>query len=112
MCIGCWEKHGSPKIVNEKTTAAVDLIRAVYDANSVGGNLNIVLDDFNVEDLDLEACRVFIDTYDDNQYQWYCDAEAERACLNALLAMTVEERVSALAMYDGYFDAAVERGEA
>jgi hypothetical protein len=112
MCFGCWEERGSPKIVNEKTIDAVPLIEAVYEANSVGGNLHIVLDDFNIDDCDLEACRRFIDNHEDDALT-YCDVVAERACLDAFVSMTVDERASALAMYDGYFSAdAIDKGEA
>lgn len=109
MCYGCWEKAGSPKIVNEKTLAAQPLISAVYEASCVGGNLHIVLDDFNIDDEDVEACVKFIDEWDrdhpegfDAKLSIYRDTAAERECIAAFRAMTVDERASALAIHDGY----------
>jgi hypothetical protein len=107
MCYGCYEEAGSPAIVNEKTLALKSLAERVYDFCPVGGNLHIVLDDWNLEDDNLAFCRGVItrvragqpDKYDDTNPE---QVAAEDECLTALEAMTEEERYSALAIWDGY----------
>lgn len=122
MCENCWAEAGSPRIDNEKVRAVQPLIAAVYKYSHVGGNLHIVLDDFNVRDRDLECCQKIIadggvlkmpagsvaflgvpagtpetDPVSGEQLH------AELTCLEALRAMTVEERASAIALFDGFW---------
>lgn len=102
MCIGCWEKHGSPKILNERTRAAAELIRRVYDFSGVGGNLHVVVGDFNVDDGSVRWCL-------DNALKTNVHGAepeqlaAERKCGQYLLQLGLEERASALAFHDGFF---------
>lgn len=120
MCCTCWEEDGGIKIDNERVRSVQPLIAAVYEHNCVGGNLHIVLDDNNLEDGSLEFCSSCIDhagqmPLDANAadfHKRYNDEKradpdppeqlaAERACCDALMAMTYEERVSALGLWDG-----------
>lgn len=122
MCYGCWEEAGKPQIDNARVRAAVPLIQAVYEHCPVGGNLHIVLDDWNLEDGNLEFCSQTIDgagvmplgenpadfhvRYNDEKRANPDPPEqlaAERACCDAFMAMTEDERSSALALCDGFW---------
>ncbi len=66
--------------------------------------MHVVLDDWNLDDSTLALCKNYIEQPD---YLGNVDVTperigSERACANALEAMTEEERGSALAIYDGY----------
>jgi len=106
MCCGCWKEDGSPQIDNERVRDVQALIAAVYDYHGAGGNLHIVLDDNNTEDEHLEFCQGQINkariTGED---EWGYDSsealDAEQKCLDALRAMTLEERDSAMGLWDG-----------
>jgi len=92
MCDKCWETAGSPRIETPEVHAAVACIDPVYDESAVGGHLHILLDDWNVDDDDLEFCEK--------------DADpgltvAEAACLAAFRLLTPDQRMSALALHDG-----------
>jgi len=95
MCISCWEEYGSPRIDTAEIRAAVVAVTAVYGESPVGGNLHVVLDDWNIED---EHVRGWID------YAAEPITEAERACGAALARLTESERASALAIYDGFWN--------
>jgi len=97
MCCGCWNDDGAPQIDNERVRAVQPLIEAVYNFSCAGGNLHIALDDNNLDDGNLEFCSRRIDGASDPVDQ----LAAERACCDALMTMTYEERVSALGLWDG-----------
>lgn len=103
MCCACWQEDGAPQIDNERVRGIQPLIREVYDHHCAGGNLHIALDDNNLEDYNLDFCEERIKEgdshhdFEDSPEQ----AAAERACLAALRAMTYEERVSAMGLWDG-----------
>ena len=104
MCYMCYETAGLPSIVNDKTKAAAMLIARIYDFSDVGGNAHIVVDDWNLEDGNICWC---LDTaLAENISE--ADAEqlaAERACLEAMLSLTADERASAMALHDGFLNA-------
>lgn len=101
MCQGCWEKYDKPAIVNERTLEGARLIDGVYYYSCVGGNAHVVVDDFNIEDCHIEACLT--DGLDENIHEADADQlAAERACLEYLRGLSIEERASALALFDGY----------
>lgn len=104
MCGDCWKEYGNPKIVNPKTKEAVNLIRKVYDFSCVGGGLHIVLDDWNLENHHLEFCRNYIEENKDSQFSSIEQYEAEGRCLALFMEMTIDERASALALADGFFE--------
>lgn len=113
MCSNCWKDHGSPRINTPVVRAAAEAARAVYEFSCVGGNLHIVLDDFNIEDGHLEFCREQIEKAPEecrasgeheNGLCW-CSPEqlaAERYCYELFKALSEDERASALAILDGY----------
>ena len=76
----------------------VALIEEVYEYNAAGGGAHIVLDDWNIEDDDIQWC---IDHLPE-----YSEAGEERAvtmaCLIAMMGLTIDERASALAIVDGF----------
>lgn len=95
MCYGCYEEYGKPQIISPETIAASGLIRRVYDFNGVGGNLHAQLDDWNIEDEFFDEFKVFNETTPEQLV-------AEQACFNAMRTLTIEQRASALALYDGW----------
>lgn len=101
MCESCWIDYGSPAIVTDKTLQAADLIAAVYCYSLVGGNAHIVLDDWNLEDEHVMFCMEEVRS---NQFGYSDEQiEAELKCLLALYDMSsVDERASALAIFQGF----------
>lgn len=97
MCRTCYEDYGSPAIVTDATRAAADCIHRLYEVHGAGGHLHIVVDDWNLEDGDLDWC---INKMESDPYGPV--DPVERDCAHLLRAMTVEERASALAIEDGY----------
>jgi len=107
MCTSCWITYGAPKIKNSRTKHAAELIAAVYEWSCVGGNAHVVIDDFNLETHNIKYC---IQYNKDNPRESDADNPgAEQAvtdeCLQALLALTIDERASALALHDEMFGA-------
>jgi hypothetical protein len=102
MCRTCWDGAGAPTIDNERVRAAVSLVREVYEWNGAGGNLHIVLDDWNTEDSNLDFCEGWIASHEHECSRG--QIEAERACLAAFRAMTEYERDSCLGLRDGFWD--------
>ena len=102
MCEACWDEYGEPNIVNEKTQAALMLVMQVYDAvgGGAGGNLHIVLDDWNIEDDSIYYC---LSGYGERSFD-DIPTIIERACGGAFLDMTIQERASVLAKFDRMFD--------
>lgn len=49
MCVGCWEKAGSPTTRNEQTERAVELLTELYAIHSTGGPLHSAVDDYNLD---------------------------------------------------------------
>ena len=100
MCYGCYEEYGKPATVSQETQSAAELIEKVYAASCTGGNLHIILDDWNIEDSHLIFCKTAIE---ENTHKLKPEElAAERACLSALRKLTVHERASALAIYNGF----------
>ena len=94
MCIGCYQEMGSPRIVNEATTAAARLVRRVYETHPGGGAGHIVFDDFNLEDDNIEWCIENGPSMDDQTM----------AALLAFQPLTEDERASALALFEGWIE--------
>jgi len=67
---------------------------ALYEEQSVGGILHIVTDDLNTEDHHLKYCGQY---YDEPHPSWGRSmTDVEKECYNALLALSEEERESAI----------------
>ncbi len=100
MCVNCWRDRGSPTIENERTRRCIELISDVYECHEAGGGLHIILDDFNIDNGHIQFCADYIEQDDYKQNVSPGRLAAERACLILLRGMTVDERASALALYD------------
>lgn len=92
MCYGCYEEYGKPEELTERTLPVIRLIEEVYANSAVGGNCHVVLDDWNLEDDYLYNIM--------NQ-----EIEPlERQCMEAMIAMSMDERATALAIHDRMLD--------
>lgn len=91
MCEGCWDSylkldmHGQP-VINDRVLAAVPLIRN----GDPFGPLHIVIEDWNLDDENLAYCRA------------ECAGDPDEPLLDALTALTLSERATAMAIADGY----------
>jgi hypothetical protein len=122
MCGGCWNDYGNPKIDTPAVREAAKAVDDVYQHSCVGGNLHIVLDDWNIEDSNLEFCSHCIDhagmmplakdaadchkRYNEKKRLDPDPPEqlaAERRCCDLFMALTEDERASALALNDGFW---------
>jgi hypothetical protein len=101
MCRGCWEKYETPQIDNPVVREARRAIDAVYEFSCVGGNLHIAIDDWNLDDGDLDSCAEFIAENEDGDGPE--QLAAERYCLGLLREMSEDERASALALQSGFW---------
>ena len=90
MCRRCWDEAGQPSINTSGVQRAARRIREVYEEDALGGNMHVVIEDWNVRQSDLDWCAPMVTTV------------AERRCHEALNDLTEDERTSALALYDGF----------
>ncbi len=102
MCMGCWHDYGAPREITPEIKEAAALVAKVYESSVVGGNAHIVLDDWNIEDDSIDWClETALRT---NIHEHSAEELAvERQCLEALKALGLKERASALALHDGFF---------
>lgn len=99
MCQSCWINAGSHSIVNDKTKEAAILIGNVDEF----GNAHIVVSDWNMEDHNIDWC---IKANEENENEINDeDVINTRLCLIALKQLTIEERYSAMAIYNNYIEA-------
>lgn len=103
MCIGCYEEAGRPEIVSDKTKYACALVSKIYEYSCVGSNMHIVTDDWNLEDESIDFCLNAIRTEPYHEITPE-QKEIEYSCALAFKNMTMDERASALAIFDGYLD--------
>lgn len=122
MCTNCWiDQYSTSKIDTPAVREAALVIAEVYNHHGAGGNLHIVVDDWNLEDGNLEFCSKCIDgagmmpdiAEDSPHYKSNLERQAnpdppeqlaaERQCCDLLMALTVDERASALALYEGFW---------
>jgi len=104
MCRTCYENADSPKVVNDKTKAAAQLVNDLYDTEDggVGGYGHIVFDDWNLDDGDIDFC---LKAANNNEYSSHLCEETRRASIKALeafKALTEDERYSALAISSNF----------
>src|ERR1700753_2043398 len=101
MCMGCWAEYGAPYVLNDRTIACAKAIAAVYGESCAGGNLHCAVDDWNIDDSDIQSnlsqCEAG-ETYDPSR-PW---TAAETLCIKLMAALPLDERASALAMHDGF----------
>jgi hypothetical protein len=109
MCYKCYKENGKPKVVSEQTRNAAALVAKVYEASCVGGNLHIIVDDWNIQDSHIEFCKKAIE---DNVHELTpTEQQVERECLAALRSLDIAGRASALALHDGFLSNAQEATE-
>jgi hypothetical protein len=77
MCLGCWEEEDRPF----KVTDAVRKWAPVFAETNGWGAMHIVIEDWNLEDGNLEFCRTCEDV-----------TPAEIELIDAMQAMSWEER--------------------
>ena len=87
MCEACWNNSGRPEL----RTPEIEAVAKLIEAADPYGALHIVVDDWNLEDDHIQFCRAEDRATDD-----------ERALCDRLLAMTLKERASAMALADGF----------
>lgn len=91
MCHDCWVGYGSPKLRNNGVTLALSLLDELYDTSLSGGDLHIVVDDWNLKDSNIEWC--LSNTIKD-------DSSVEFELAHLLLSMPLAERASALYWFE------------
>jgi len=101
MCYGCYKEYGSPAIITKTTQHVANLVAKVYEFSSVGGNAHVVIDDYNIEDDHIDWClreglSSNVHEHDEKQLA------IEKELLEALRLLSIDERVSALAIHDGF----------
>jgi hypothetical protein len=99
MCEGCWREYGGHAIVNERTLDAARKVGLIYEFSDVGGDAHVVVDDWNLGDDNIRwnlADGMGIHEHTAEQRRIVRDA------LEALLALPMPERVSAMAIHDGF----------
>ena len=100
MCVQCWEEYGREVIDNPAVRAASKAADAVYEFSCVGGNLHVLLDDWNLDDSFFDGGDDdYARSIDENIHEAGRDQlAAERYCLGLFRALTEAERASALAL--------------
>lgn len=86
MCEDCFEEYGRP-MPDAAALAAVPLIAEVFDEDVCGGNLHIMIEDWNIDDEHIAMCRTGVAT------------PAEAACLEAFEKLTESQRAAALGAF-------------
>lgn len=100
MCSECRVDYGSPKLdsLDIQTCAALIMQLYMLDNCGCGGVMHIITDDWNLEDEHLEFCREeankLIDDYDQK--------DLAIRILDLMDEFTLDERASAMALFDGY----------
>lgn len=100
MCMACYESYGSPGVRTPGVAKLVGLIARVYEFSPGGGNCHIVIDDFNIEDGDIDwvmTKAIPVDLVDVGPEA----IAAERDCMELMRSLSLEERATALAIHDG-----------
>lgn len=104
MCETCYIEEGSPKIVTPNIIDAVKKVKVLYATHGgeLGGYGHIVFDDWNLEDHDIRGC---IDNAFNGEYEnWEASKWEAVNALVAIFRLSEQERYSAMAIVDGFFD--------
>ena len=103
MCYSCWEDWDKPAIDTPAVREAALAVIGVYEYHAAGGNMHIVLDDWNIEDEHVVWCRNKIADGgffgDDSSEQ----LAVELRCCDLFLALSESERAAALALIRGFW---------
>ena len=97
MCRYCYEEYGSPKIINDNVLWATRLIGWAHEHHHAGGNLSDQFDGWHLDDEYFQEFKIT------QQHLFPGQLEAEQTCFWLLKRLTLDERVSALGLYDGYW---------
>lgn len=103
MCYGCWEEAEKPVKITPAVLACVPLVKQLYEFSCVGGPAHNVTDDWNIEDDSIDWCLENGGHPEDSAEE----RGAANAVLHAMKVMDEDERLTTLALFDGYID---ERG--
>lgn len=91
MCVECWQRYGATASpIHEDIRCAAVAVKAVYDEHETGGQLHVVVDDWNLSDATLTFCADRVET------------PAERDCWATLWRLTEQERATVLALAEGF----------
>lgn len=93
-----WQDLGCPEVITTATLAVADAFEHLNNCMSQTGNLFDILNGWKVDDNSLTKCRINIarsPTYDEGQLQ------IEYEILDTMQMMTLDERLSAMAIYEG-----------
>lgn len=93
-----WAGLGLEAEINTATLAVADAFEHLNDCMSQTGNLFDILHHWKVDNDTLQLCRIRIarsPDYDEGQL------EVERQILDTMQAMSLDERLTALAIYEG-----------
>lgn len=98
-----FEAYSSPQTVTPAVVAARDAIARVFALHPVGGRLHAVIEDGALDEQMVAGIRETLSQIEpDDDYNSPEMLAAERECCEALLRLSFEERVAALALYEGY----------
>ncbi len=86
-------------IINEATKNAAQLIEAAHPWGHVA---HIVLEDENLEDSSIQWCLEHLHEQAENMTE--SGIKADRTALEALLALTEDERDSAMAIFHAFYE--------
>ena len=100
MCFNCYKELNKPAIINATTVYTAFLIEHLYDSpgGGAGGNLHIVTDDWNIDDEHLDFCSDLIKECETQERR----ITIEKMIIKNMREMSIEERASALAIYNNY----------
>lgn len=89
MCYGCWQEEGKPV---KMTPSVIEIAPLLREADEFGA-MHIAVSDWNFDDEDIEICR-----------ECHTATPDEKELCSRLLALDIEERLSAMALADGFID--------
>jgi hypothetical protein len=92
MCIGCYEEAGSPKVA----TSAVLEAAALADRLDPYGRFHIVIDDWNLDDSNIQYCL-------NNEHDGPAKEQDELRFAALLLGMDEAERHSVIGLVEGFW---------
>lgn len=101
-----WVELGRPDDWNPQVKRALELIRAIYEYEPVGGPMHVELDDWNIDG------EITPYPYEPSMFVEEDEANEVRAAVAELIpllnTMSLNERASALARHWGYLPTATE----
>jgi len=100
MCYGCFEKYKDTVEITQRAKDAAEIIPVIYADCPAGGDLHIVIDDWNIEDRHVDFCMKELETSEYHQDI----VDAERKFLELFKAMSENERAGCLALADGFIE--------